>query len=228
MPVIILTSEHYTNKIPTELNLRIPNKLLATHYAYDIGTKEIYEFLRKKLNCYSQHALVSRLVIDHNRSEKHKSIFSKYTQDIALEKKQQIITKYYQPYREKLSRYIQSKIKKNWVIHISVHSFTPVLNDEIRTADIGLLYDPKRAHEKQFCQLWKDYINLQSGYRVRSNYPYKGINDGLTTWLRKKFQNNYIGIELELNQKLLVDKQHMADLKKLVLLTLTQTMQSFV
>ncbi len=34
------------------------------------------------------------------------------------------------------------------IIHISVHSFTPVLKNKIRNADIGILYNPKRSIEK--------------------------------------------------------------------------------
>ena len=39
--------------------------------------------------------------------------------------------------------------------------------------------------------------------KVRFNYPYKGTSDGLTTTLRKKFGPRYVGIEIEINQKLL-------------------------
>jgi hypothetical protein len=37
--------------------------------------------------------------------------------------------------------------------------------------------------------------------KVRFNYPYKGTSDGLTTTLRKKFGPQYVGIEIEINQK---------------------------
>ena len=37
---------------------------------------------------------------------------------------------------------------------------------------------------------------------VRFNYPYKGISDGFTKYLRTRFTGKqYIGIELEVNQK---------------------------
>ena len=37
--------------------------------------------------------------------------------------------------------------------------------------------------------------------KIRFNYPYLGKADGFTTYLRKIFPENYIGIELEVNQK---------------------------
>jgi hypothetical protein len=37
---------------------------------------------------------------------------------------------------------------------------------------------------------------------VKMNQPYKGTDDGFTTYLRKKFDpEHYAGIELEVNQK---------------------------
>ena len=38
-------------------------------------------------------------------------------------------------------------------------------------------------------------------FNVRHNYPYLGKMDGFTTYLRKKFPKNYVGIEIEINQK---------------------------
>jgi hypothetical protein len=40
------------------------------------------------------------------------------------------------------------------------------------------------------------------GFQIRFNDPYKGTDDGFTTWLRKKYNDSeYIGIEIEVNQK---------------------------
>jgi hypothetical protein len=39
--------------------------------------------------------------------------------------------------------------------------------------------------------------------RLRRNYPYQGRCDGLTAWLRKRHPDEtYVGIELEVNQRL--------------------------
>ena len=37
------------------------------------------------------------------------------------------------------------------VIHVSAHSFTPGLDGKVRTADVGLLYDPARPGEVRLC-----------------------------------------------------------------------------
>jgi len=88
------------------------------------------------------------------------------------------------------------------VLHLSVHSFTPVLNGKARTAELGLLFDPSRTPEAEFCQEWqRQFRETHPDWRVRRNYPYRGTDDGLTTALRKRFlPETYLGIELEVTQ----------------------------
>ncbi|MFI4875804.1 MAG: N-formylglutamate amidohydrolase, partial [Blastopirellula sp. JB062] len=46
-------------------------------------------------------------------------------------------------------------------------------------------------------------LALNPDFRIRFNYPYLGKADGLTTSLRKKLTGDrYVGIELEVNQRL--------------------------
>ena len=89
------------------------------------------------------------------------------------------------------------------MLHFSVHSFTPVLNGEVRNADAGFLYDPKRKGEKEICLYLQKYLAEQvPGVRVRRNYPYLGISDGLTKQMRMRYpEKKYLGIEIEVNQK---------------------------
>jgi len=92
------------------------------------------------------------------------------------------------------------------VIHVSSHSFTPVLNGEVRRADVGLLYDPRRREEAALCSRWKTALGaIAPALRVRRNYPYAGKGDGLTSALRLAFASrDYVGIELEINQQIVL------------------------
>jgi hypothetical protein len=59
--------------------------------------------------------------------------------------------------------------------------------------------------EKAVATSWIWTLGLEApGLRVRRNYPYRGVADGFTTALRRRFPADlYLGIELEVNQRLL-------------------------
>jgi predicted N-formylglutamate amidohydrolase len=88
------------------------------------------------------------------------------------------------------------------VLHLSCHSFTPVLDGKERQAEIGLLYDPARNSEAAFSHELRKRLKFSlPGWRIRMNYPYRGTSDGVTSWLRESLSNEvYTGIEIELNQ----------------------------
>jgi len=90
------------------------------------------------------------------------------------------------------------------VIHISSHSFTPELDGDVRRADVGLLYHPGRTGEVALAARWKTALEKAAPeFRVRRNYPYAGKGDGLTSHLRLRLPPAaYVGIELEVNQKI--------------------------
>ena len=92
------------------------------------------------------------------------------------------------------------------VIHISSHSFTPVLDGEARRADVGLLYHPGRGGEAELCARWKlALLPVAPELRIRRNYPYAGRADGVTSHLRLRFPpGDYVGIELEVNQRIVL------------------------
>lgn len=55
---------------------------------------------------------------------------------------------------------------------------------------------------------------------VRFNYTYLGKADGCTTYLRKQFDKDYLGIELEVNQQYTVDNRFPEELKSILVLPL--------
>jgi predicted N-formylglutamate amidohydrolase len=91
------------------------------------------------------------------------------------------------------------------VLHLAVHSFVPRLHGVTRAADVGLLYDPRHSDERALCTRWQAELRGRvPRLRVRRNYPYRGDADGLTTQLRRRLGARYRGVELEVNQALLL------------------------
>ncbi len=146
---------------------------------------------------------VSRLLVDLNRSIGHPQHFSMATHGLSADVREEIVARCYQPYRAEVERLVGRTVARGKrVIHISSHSFTPVLDGEVRRADVGLLYHPGRSGEAELCARWKETLAaLAPELRVRRNYPYAGKGDGLTSHLRRRFAPcDYVGIELEVNQ----------------------------
>lgn len=205
-PLLFITCEHASNAIPKTFApyFSQKKKLLEGHRGWDIGAFTLYKLLAKKHWVdVQQVAKWSRLFIDLNRSITHRHLFSAVSKLFSAEEKHRIIAEYYQPYRANLINSIQiANAKKIPVRHLSLHSFTPTLDGHKRNCDIGLLYDPRRSEEKNFCKKFKIAMQLiNPALTIRMNYPYLGIADGCTSFMRKKFPKSlYAGIELEMNQ----------------------------
>ena len=220
---LMLTCEHASNRLPAAFKKAVPAKVIETHRAYDIGAVQVFrklvKFAKPEFSCEGKF---SRLFVDLNRTITNKSAFSEYyeafeTHDkAAAEKAKAQATAYWKEYRECVEKFVQQNIGKDSrskssksaanksaeIVHLGIHSFTPILNGKVRNTDIGILYDPARPQERAYANVIKDEIKrLYPAMKVRFNYPYKGSSDGLTTTLRKKFGPRYVGIEIEINQK---------------------------
>jgi predicted N-formylglutamate amidohydrolase len=173
------------------------------------------------------YSTTSRLLVELNRSPHHRQIFSEVTRALPLDERRKLLERYYFPYREGVETRVHDAADlKERVVHVSCHSFTPRLDGEERRADVGLLYDPKRAAEVDFCSAWQKALRSEDPRLVvRRNYPYRGYADGLTTSLRRRYPDPaYAGIELEVNQKYpLGDAGTWRAMRKTLVRTLEQT-----
>lgn len=222
---VVISCEHATDAVPEAyLNLFKPwQELLTTHRGIDFGALEIAQYMQKKISCNFVQATATRLLIDCNRSLGKTGCFSEVTQGLPQTEKQKIIDCYYTPFREHVFNDIATPIAQGLqVIHLSIHSFTPVINGTKRHADIGLLYDPQRVLEKKLARQWQlELKHIAPEYHVRMNYPYKGTSDGFTTFLRQQFTPaQYIGIEVESNQSLTTNDRALSNLKNILTLSL--------
>jgi len=202
----LITCEHGGNRIPLRYRALFAGfeALLQTHRGYDPGALALARELATTLAAPLFVSTTSRLLVDLNRSIGHPALYSEATRDTPPTVRREILEKYYLPYRNRVEAHIGEAIARGKrVIHLSSHSFTPVLDSEIRNADIGLLYDPGRPGETELCHHWQTGLKaLAPVLKVRRNYPYTGQSDGLTAYLRRRFPvDAYVGIELEINQK---------------------------
>ncbi|MDP3483148.1 MAG: N-formylglutamate amidohydrolase [Sulfuricella sp.] len=202
----LITCEHGGNRIPSRYRHLFAGfeALPQTHRGYDAGALALARELAIALAAPLFVSTTSRLLVDLNRSIGHPRLYSEATQDAPATVRSEILESYYLPYRNKVEADIAEAVARgSRVIHVASHSFTPVLDGAVRNADIGLLYDPARPGEIELCRRLQAQLRaLAPNLKVRRNYPYAGKSDGFTAYLRRRFPAEvYIGIELEINQK---------------------------
>jgi predicted N-formylglutamate amidohydrolase len=226
---LILSCEHSGNKVPVKyqhlFKKNIP--ILNSHRGYDFGALDVFNAL-KPLSKASFFSEQSRLLIELNRSLHHKNLFSEFSKDLPLEEKEFLIKKY-KSYRNSVETAVRKGVDNHkLLVHLSVHSFTPILNTVERNCDIGLLFDSRKGQEKEFSyQLKKEILVLNDTLNVRYNYPYLGKADGFTSYLRKQFPENYIGIEIEVNQKFSKENKIDIHLKELIYMALSRVLSVY-
>ncbi|MDP1560469.1 MAG: N-formylglutamate amidohydrolase [Pirellulaceae bacterium] len=214
---LVLSCEHASAAVPARFRSLFDGQaaVLQSHRGWDPGTLELGKRLSKRFQVPLLATKVSRLLIEVNRSLHHPKLFSEYTSQLPAATKQLLIEEYYLPHREAIEQQIRVLLQQSHrVLHLSLHSFTGQWNGQPRTADLGLLYDPRRATELSTCCHWQASLQRQlPGLVIRRNYPYLGKADGLTTALRKKFAMiRYLGIELEVNQNHTLASRHWTDI----------------
>jgi len=227
---LLITCEHGGNRIPARyrpLFERYRNAL-ESHRGYDAGALALARDFARAYGAALVYSTVSRLLVELNRSPNHRQLLSEVTRALPAAERQRLLQRYYWPYRNCVEVQVHSVIARGErIVHVSSHSFTPRLNGVERRADVGLLYDPRRMAEREFCTAWKSEIQAANPrLLVRQNYPYRGSNDGLTTHLRRLHADtHYAGIEIEINQKHPSgDAGAWRALRKLLVITLGQTL----
>ncbi|HEY1460315.1 MAG TPA: N-formylglutamate amidohydrolase [Casimicrobiaceae bacterium] len=224
---LIVSCEHGGNRIPAPYRHLFADAqaLLATHRGYDAGALDMARRLARAFDAPLVISTVSRLLVDLNRSAGHRALYSERSRALSAIQRESVLAAHYRPYRDRVESTVERAIATGrCVVHISSHSFTPMLDGERRNADVSLLYDPKRPGERALCDRWSKSLGSRiDPLKVRRNYPYQGRNDGLTSHLRRRFAPGlYIGVELEMNQKHVRDGRIPAALVRAVIESLRE------
>lgn len=211
-PSLVVSCEHGGNRIPQRYAPLFADEeaLLRSHRGWDPGALFLARSIAATFHAPLFFSTTSRLLVDLNRSSGHPRVFSAITRSLSARDRSAILARWYRPYRERVERALLQEVGKGGeVVHLSVHSFTPVLDGKVRRVEIGLLYDPSRPLEREFCRrMGRALMESKQGpaghLRIRFNQPYLGRSDGFTTYLRGRFPAaGYAGIELEVNQRLI-------------------------
>jgi predicted N-formylglutamate amidohydrolase len=204
---LVLTCEHADRRIPRAYAglFAGAEDALASHRGFDPGALRLGRLLARRLERPLLATRWSRLLVESNRSPGNPRIWSPFTRGLPRDERRKILERYWWPHRRRVEAAVTAAAAKGGrVVHVAVHSFAPSLDGRVRDADVAILFDSRRPREVELARRWRAVLRQHAPHlRVRRNYPYRGSNDGLTTWLRRRHPAaRYLGLELEVNQAL--------------------------
>ena len=204
---VVLTCEHAGNRVPARYRARFvgAERLLASHSGWDPGALSVSRLLAKRWRAPLITCETTRLLVDTNRSPHNPAVFSRFTRSLPVGEREALLERH-RDHWDRVRAALDAAGPR--VLHVAVHSFTPVLRGETRAMDVGLLYDPSRAPERETAIAWQRRLRERHhDLRVRRNAPDRGATDGLTTALRReRSARRYVGIEIELNQRVVATR----------------------
>lgn len=203
---VVVSCEHGGRLVPDEYREAFDGaeEALESHRGWDPGALELGGDLAVGLGGPLLGLETSRLLVDTNRSLGTRTLFSEWSRKLPEAARKRIVETVWRPHRAAVERAVEAAVARGEnVLHVATHSFTPFWNGLLREVDVGFLYDPRRRYERAFAELWRDALReLRKDLVLRRNQPYRGDADGLTTYLRTRFEPRaYLGIELEVSQR---------------------------
>ena len=203
---LVLSCEHATREVPAPHRRLFTGAedILRGHRGWDPGAYDAALAFRDRFRAPLFAGEATRLLVELNRSLRHPRLWSEFSGRLAWVEKERVLRRHYHPYRKRITDAIKTALaSRPRVLHLSLHSLTPVLDGTRRDFEIALLFDPARPAETALCEAWADALrHRKDPPRVVFNEPYKGSDDGLTTELRAHFPpDRYLGIEIEYNQR---------------------------
>jgi len=176
---ILLVCDHASFRFPKSLgDMGLDPFARRCHLAVDIGAGALTEKLAASLGVTAVLAQYSRLVMDCNRQLMDPSAFLQFGDGILVpgnrnlhqsEKDLRAETLYW-PYHSAVDKQVQ-RLRNTGPApaFIAVHSFTPVMNGEVRQWQMGVLWDTDTRLREFFLE---DFT--AAGYAVGDNEPYSG------------------------------------------------------
>jgi predicted N-formylglutamate amidohydrolase len=204
---LVVSCEHAGNRVPENHAPLFAGRerLLESHRGWDPGAVDYARRLASRAGGQLFYSDVTRLLIDTNRSPTNRrTLFSEFSRALTRRERERVLAEHYRPFREAVELWIRERIGEGRrVLHISCHSFTPVLRGVKRRCDVGWLYDPACAADRHLAGRWIAALAARAPELVlRRNYPYRGVDDGFLPYLRGRLPaRDYVSIELEVNQR---------------------------
>ncbi len=203
---LFLTCEHASQRLPDRYGFVGPDqRLLGTHWAYDLGARELVVELAQALAASAVLARFSRLLVDPNRAEDHPDLFRQsadgsavlLNQNLGEEERRRRIDSYYHPYHAAVDAALGQMSAPTL---LSIHTFTPIYEGQVREVELGVLFDTDDGPAESLLSA------LQAVYpAVLANQPWSGKDGLIYSAERHAHRHGRIALELEVRQDLATD-----------------------
>lgn len=210
-PRLIFLCDHAANRLPPELGtLGLPEALLATHIAWDIGAAVVTRSMALAMGAPAILGTHSRLLIDLNRGEDDPTLVMKLSDgaiipgnaavdDAECERRLQ---HYYRPYHEAVAGLIARATRAGTPpVLVSIHSFTPSWKGRARPWQVGVLWSRRDA---RLAAPMLELLRAEPDLCVGDNEPYTGELEG-DCMARHALANGLAHVLIEIRQDLIAD-----------------------
>ncbi len=206
-PMVVMC-EHASRRLPPGMTATQEDEpILAAHWGSDIGAAEVTREIVRQSGSVGLVAPYSRLVCDLNRfpddptwirqtPEGHALSFNAELDD--AERLRRLLM-YHEPFHVVADKLLDDRLRLGGdVLLLSVHSFTPVFEEEVRTLEIGVLFD---SYPSVAARLMEEFE--AEGFDTLLNEPYSGIDNVMYAAKRHGLQHGVVYLEVEIRQDLI-------------------------
>jgi len=207
---LLFTVDHASRDIPDVYNnLGLEDaSVLHRHIAWDIGIEDVTRRLADKVKGTAIYARFSRLLLDANRYPEDPALTPAISDGVEIPSNMAITTQerdtristYFNPYHSQIEMLLDQKI----IVHgepllISMHSFTPVMNEFERPWHIGVLWD----QDERIAAPLLEILRRNSALVVGDNEPYSARDPLGYTMSAHGMDRNIPNVAIEIRQDLI-------------------------
>lgn len=214
----LLAGDHAGRAVPAVLHdLGLPEAELARHIGWDIGTAGLAAHLAALLDATAILQNYSRLVIDCNRPPGHPTSIAAVSdgttipgnQNLSPAQRQAREQAIFWPYQDQIAQTLAARAARPAPpVLISLHSFTPVFQGQVRNCQIGMLHD----RDPRLALALGRLLRARTTFVIADNEPY--ALDQLTDFTvpRHGEQGGIASLEIEIRQDLIADSAGQAEI----------------
>ncbi len=229
----VFVCEHASNRIPTAFDhIGISTCAQQSHSGWDIGALALSTALSNKLASPLVASTVSRLIYDCNRAPDSATAIVPRSETEDIPGNQELsptlrsfrVDTVYYPFSQALNDLLEKRQMQNIdTCLVTVHSFTPIFQGQVRTVELGVLHD----NDSRFADLLLSIATKHTTLVVERNQPY-GPSDDVTHTLQKHaLPRNMANVMLEIKNDLLLEPASIEAIGDSLSLMLTEAITEF-